>query len=86
VKIDLQIERLVLEGISLSPFERRVLQASVEVELARLLKRRELSRSLDHSTSVPLISTDGILLAVSKEPKLLGQQIAQSVYGGISHD
>ena len=86
MNINLHIDRLVLDGISLSPLEREMLQASVETELAQLLVRGELSRGLDHSRSVPLISTDSIRLAVGNQPKLLGKQIAQSVYGGISHE
>jgi hypothetical protein len=86
VNINLHIDRVVLDGILLSPSERGVFHACIETELVRLLMGGGLSRSLDHSTSVPLISADSILLAVGKEPKQLGQQIAQSVYGSLSHD
>lgn len=85
MNINLHIERLVLEGVNISPGQSHLLQASVETELTRLLTNGGLSPSLAQGTALPRMSTIGIQLT-GNNPKQLGQQIAQSVYGGIGHE
>ena len=85
MNIKLNIERLVLDGVNITPEQRYLLQASVETELTRLLVERGLSPSLAQGTAVPQISTGGIQLT-NNNPTQIGQQIAQSVYGGIGHE
>jgi hypothetical protein len=62
-----------------------VLQAAVATELTRLLTDGGLAPSLAQGTALPRLSTDGIQLT-DNHPTKLGQQIAQSVYGGIGHE
>ena len=82
MKINLHIERLVLDGINISPGQRDLLQASVITELTQLLNNGGLVGNLVEGVSLPRLSTRGIQLTGNK-PVELGTQIAQSVYGGI---
>ena len=85
MNIKLHIERLVLDGVNIAPGQRHLLQASVETELTRLLNNGGLAPSLVEGIALPRISTSGIQLT-SNNPTQIGQQIAQSVYGGIGHE
>ena len=85
MNIKLHIERLVLDGVNIAPGQRYLLQASVETELTRLLTDGGLSPSLAQGTALPRISASGIQLT-GNNPTQLGQQIAQSVYGGVGHE
>lgn len=85
MNINLHIERLVLEGINIAPSQRHLLQASVEAELSRLLTARGLASSFEQGTAIPKLSTRAIQMT-GNSPVQLGQQIAQSVYGGIGHE
>ncbi len=85
MNINLHIERLVLDGVDIAPGQRHLLQASVETELTRLLTDRGLTPSLAQGVVLPRLSTGGMQLT-GNNPTQLGQQIAQSVYGGIGHE
>lgn len=86
MNINLQIERLVLDGLDIAPEQRPVLQAAVEGELSRLLTERGLSPDLSQGVAVPRLSASAMQLTSTSSPTELGQQIAQSVYGGIEHE
>jgi len=81
--IQLHIERLILDGVNLTPGHRRLLQATVETELARLLTDGGVASSLAGGVALPQVSAGDIQLAGGNDPVQLGRQIAQSVYGGI---
>ena len=83
MNINLHIERLVLDGVNIAPGQRDLLQASVTTELTRLLNNSGLAGKLVEGVSLPGLSTNSIQLT-GNNPTQLGQQIAQSVYGGIS--
>lgn len=85
MNINLHIERLVLDGVNIAPDQRHVLQASVTAELTRLLNHGGLAPSLVEGVALPRITTSGIRLT-NNNPTHIGQQIAQSVYGGIGHE
>lgn len=80
--VNLHIERLVLDGITLSARERAVLGTAVTDELTRLINEGGLPASLPASGIVPFIPAGAIQLGGDHNPSLLGQQIAQAVYGG----
>ena len=86
VNVNLHIERLVLDGVNILPAQRHLLQSSVTTELTRLITEGGLSHSLAQGAALPRISTGGIQLTSGNDPTQLGQQIAQSVYGGIEHE
>lgn len=81
--IDVHIERLVLDGISILPGQRAHLQASVEGELARLLAADGLSAGLMAGGAMPWLRAGGIQLRSGEGPAHLGTRIAQAVYEGI---
>jgi hypothetical protein len=85
MNINLHIERLVLDGVDIAPGQRQLLQASVEAELTRLLADRGLAPGFAQGVALPKLSTNGMQLT-GNNPTQLGQQIAQSVYGGIGHE
>jgi hypothetical protein len=83
MNINLHIERLVLDGIPLSPGERPLLQAAVKAELTRLLARGGLSDALQSGGALYNVRSPGIQLANEGSPLQLGEQIAGAVYGGL---
>ena len=83
MKINLHIERLVLDGVNVEPSQRHLLQAGIETELARMLTEGGFSPSLAQSVALPRLSTTAFQLPEAGNPKQVGQQIAKSVYGGI---
>ena len=85
MNINLHIDRLVLDGVNIAPGQRHLLQASVEMELTRLLTDGGLASSLAQGSALPRLSTSGIQLT-GNNPMQLGRQIAQSVYAGIGHE
>jgi hypothetical protein len=85
VNINLHIERLVLDGVNITPGERHLLQTSVTNELTQMLNNGGLACNLVEGVTLPRLSTSGIRLNDNK-PMKLGQQIAQSVYGGIGRE
>lgn len=86
MNINLHIERLILDGVNIPRDQRRLLQASVETELGRLLARGGLSPSFLEGVALPHVSTNGIQLAGGNDPLQVGRQIAQSVYKGIGNE
>ena len=87
--IQLHIERLILDGIEIPQAQSPLLQAAVEAELGRLLTENGLgsqwrSGGSVPSLSAPSLSAPNLQLSPGGNPTQWGQQIAQSVYGGIS--
>ena len=85
MNINLHIDRLILEGVDIAPHQRHLLHASVTAELTRMFSNGSISPGFAAGLSVANISTGGVQLA-GNNPTQIGQQIAQSVYGGIGHE
>lgn len=85
MNIKLHIDRLVLDGVNLLPDQQHLLQAHVMSELTRLLSKGGLAPDLAGGIALERLSASSIQLTDSN-PVQLGQQIAQSVYGGIGHE
>jgi hypothetical protein len=83
VNVKLHIERLVLDGIDLSPADRPVFQAALETELTRLLAEGGVESGLAGGAAVPAVRAKGFETAGDRDPARLGRQVAGSVYGGI---
>jgi hypothetical protein len=83
MNVELHIERLILEGISLPIDQQPQLRAAVEAELARLLAARGLSPELATGGAIPSVAAGSLRLAGEGNPAHLGIQIARAVYGGI---
>lgn len=85
MNVTIQIDRLILEGINLTPAQTPLLQAAVESELARLVAAGGLASSLRTGGAMAYVPAALLQLAGDNQhdPTALGQQIAQSVYGGL---
>lgn len=83
MKINVHIERLILDGLPVTSHQGPQVQAAVERELARLLVADGLSDELRTGAAVPQVRAGGFELAKGNHPTRLGQQVARSVYGGI---
>ncbi|MFL6672249.1 MAG: hypothetical protein ACJ8LG_03035 [Massilia sp.] len=74
------IERLVLDGVGAPP---QLLQAALQVELARLLAQGGLAPELARGAAVARIAAPAPALATEAGGAQVGVQIAAAVYGGI---
>ncbi|MGY6275047.1 hypothetical protein [Methylomonas sp. MgM2] len=83
MNINLHIERLILEDISLTASGRPLLQAAMQTELTRLMTEGGLSSDMQAGGAVYKVRTPGIQFASDTSPTLLGEQIAEAVYRGI---
>jgi hypothetical protein len=83
MNINLHIERLILDGLSLEAANRALLQAAVETELVRLLTRDGVGQHLQNGGASPRASASEIRLTAQAGPEQMGKQIAGSIYGSI---
>ena len=83
MKVNLHIERLIIDGLTLEGYQGPAVKASVEAELSRLMERRGISHELITAGAVPSVSAENIQAGGEANPASLGKQIARSVYGGI---
>ncbi len=83
MNINVHIERLILDGVSVPPSQRPLLQAALEAELGRLLAANGLGPEFLTGRAVPNVSADSIQLTPDIHPTQMGQKIAQAVYQGI---
>jgi hypothetical protein len=83
MKINVHIERLILDGL---PIERRdgaAVQAAVEAQLTELFTSGELAPALLSNSAIHGLQAS-IELKETVNPGGLGQQIAQAVHGSLS--
>lgn len=83
MRINVHIERLILDGLPVASSQGPLLQAAVEAELARLLSVNGLSHELRAGGAIPEVAAGPLQVTSESTPKKLGQQIAWAVYGGI---
>jgi hypothetical protein len=83
MNISIQIERLILDGVPLAHSQRRLLQAAVEAELARLVAEGGLAPTLLAGGATPHVLGGALQLTSDGDPSRLGAEIARAVYGGI---
>jgi hypothetical protein len=83
LNINLNIERLVLDGLDIGSGQGAQVKAAVEAELSRLLTDGGIASCLQGGGAVLSLRPDSIQLASGANPQQLGQQIAGAVYRGI---
>jgi hypothetical protein len=83
VKINIQIERLVLDRLPIARHQGPLLKAAVEAELSRLFAAGG-SDSVLSSGAMFSMSAPSFQIASKNNPMQLGQQIGQAVYGGFN--
>lgn len=82
MKIQMEIERLILDGIDIPAGQRPRLQAAVEAELARLLSTGGLNSVLTSGEHLSSLRVQTLNYS-GNNPVQLGQQIARSLYSGL---
>lgn len=83
MNVNLNIERLVLEGFRLRPGEHVLVGAAVEQELSRLLSEGGVSPQLLSGGAVPRLAAGDMRLTGGESPRQVGQQIAHALYKGM---
>ncbi len=83
MNVQLQIERLVLDGFELPADQQSIFTASLTAELTRLLANGAVGPHLSQGATLARLSVGDIAWS-GADPQQLGQQIAQSVYRGLS--
>ncbi len=83
MRINLHIERIVLDGLPVAPHERGSVLAALENELTRLLAVGGLSPDLASGGAMPRLPTNPIQLNSDIMPAGIGEQIAGAVHGAM---
>ena len=83
MNINIHIERLILNEIDLPRHQRPRLQAALEAELSRLLSENGVPTHLQMGGAIPSLSAN-MTVGKNLNPTRLGQQIAKSIYEGLS--
>jgi hypothetical protein len=78
MNINVFIERLVLDGLPISPSQGGLVGKAVETELARLLSEQGLSHL--SAGDVPRLSANSIQVTHDCNPVQLGHQIARAIH------
>ncbi|NEO94800.1 MAG: hypothetical protein F6K56_33255 [Moorea sp. SIO3G5] len=80
MNVNLRINEIVIgEGLDIPRSMRRVLQAAVEAELARLLAEKGLPQNRQKDTRIPGMQVD-LELKGKTSPDRVGKMVAQSIY------
>jgi len=83
MKINLHIEHLVLDGVSVEPHQRAELKAAVESELSRLLVSNGIGLDVQSGNSFRAIPGGLISIKYNQQLTNLWQQIGDAVYRGL---
>ncbi|BAY08527.1 hypothetical protein [Calothrix sp. NIES-2098] len=78
--INIQIDRLILEDINISPSQRRHLQSTVESELSSLFTANGLPSHLHNGAAFPSLPLGKVEVTNTTDTTVMGQQIAQQIY------
>jgi hypothetical protein len=80
--VELHIEELVLRGFA--PGERHRIGEAVERELARLFDEQGVPPSLARASGIERLDGGAFEVAHGSKAEVVGVQVAQAVYGGLS--
>jgi len=83
VKINVHIERLILEGLPVTGLQGPQVRGALEKELGRLLAKGGVSREFRDGIAVPYVRAGTIGFSKESRPSELGRSIARAVHGGI---
>jgi hypothetical protein len=82
MRIQVHIDRLVLDGLPVQNQDGSAIQEAIERELTRLLAEGGLSPDLASGGAFTNIRAETIKITENSPPKI-GRKIAHAVYGGI---
>lgn len=83
MKIVLHIDRLVLDGLSVTGADGPRLRRALTRELTRLMADGGVAQGLSGGTVVPRVQAPRLSTAAREKPDALGRKIAHAVYAGI---
>ena len=83
MRIEVHIERLVLEGLPVSGRDRDRVHAAMAAELSRLIRGQGIARALRTGGAAPSVRADDVRVEHQASPRRLGTQIARAVYSGL---
>lgn len=83
MRIELKIDRLILDGLPVDRSQSSLVKAAVEEELSRLLTRSGLTGKMGTDATLPYLRGKEIAVQRGDEPQGVGGRIARAVYGGI---
>jgi hypothetical protein len=82
MKIRIDIDRLVIEGLPIASRDAALIHAAVERELTRLVGDGGIHPHMQSGVALPRVAAPAIRLK-RESPARLGESIARSVYGAI---
>jgi hypothetical protein len=80
MKLTLSIERLVLDGLAVTPDEAARIRDAAEAELLRLLAAEGVPARLRSAGASPAVPAPPLTIASGAAPEAIGAQIARSVH------
>jgi hypothetical protein len=83
MKLNLHIDRLVLEGLPVNRHDGPRIQAAVTAELHRLIATQGIAEALRQGGAVPSVRAGDLRLGERGSPQRMGTQIARSIYGSL---
>jgi hypothetical protein len=88
MKIAVRIDRLVLDGLPVTPADGQQIRRAVRAELGRLLTIGGPQRLSAAAGAVPALAAPTLQLAGGESPKVLGTRIAHAVHDALqgAHD
>jgi hypothetical protein len=85
MKIQIYIERLILDGLPFEHGQELFIQRAFETELTRLIAENNLTLHWETGIATPALNGNTIQLTSGSSPAQVGTQIAQSLYSGIGN-
>jgi hypothetical protein len=83
--LNLEIDRLVIEGMELTPLQRRQLKTSLETSLDNLFTKQGIPKGIESLSSIARMPATPVQLTKPEvQPVQLGEQIANSIYQGLN--
>jgi hypothetical protein len=80
-RVNLHIDRLILDGLPLYPADRAAFQAALERELTRLIAAGTIDST--GGGAFHRVVASALTLRQTHDPRELATDIAQSIYGGL---
>ena len=83
MNINLHIESLVLDGVSMEPHQQARLKTAVASELGRLLASNGIAPNNLSENELRTVDGGSFTIGANRSPRELGKKIARAVYGGV---
>lgn len=84
MKINLQIEHLILDGLPLGPGDGARVRAAIERELTPLLAENGIGNAQPIGETLPSLRANPISITNESPPQMVGRQVAHSLYESLN--